>query len=69
MTKNDLQLVDADLTVGFTVDEVAASLHVCPRTIYRAVKSGDLKCFRVGRAVRITRDQLADYLRRIEING
>lgn len=57
MTSPDLQLVG-----GYPVDQWAASLNVNPRTLYRAIERGDLRCYRIGRAIRVTRDQIIDFL-------
>lgn len=47
---------------AFTVEQVATMLCVAPKTIYRLVASGDLGCIRVGRAMRITREQLERFM-------
>ena len=62
MSSNGLQLVEPELVEGFKVEQVAASLNVHPRTLYRAIRRGELECLRIGRAVRVTRDQLDRYL-------
>lgn len=55
----------SDLTAleGFSVNEVSALLHVEPKTIRREIYRGKLKAFRVGRAVRISRQSIEDYLK------
>jgi excisionase family DNA binding protein len=47
-----------------TVTEVAAALRVSRATIYRLVHSGDLAGVRVGKAVRITRRAVQDFMSR-----
>ena len=47
---------------AFTVDEVASSLHVTTKTVRRLIWKGELGSIHVGRAVRVTRRQLADYV-------
>lgn len=47
---------------AFSIDELAASLHVCPKTLYRAVERGELKAYRIGRAIRVSLAQLNEYL-------
>lgn len=44
------------------VAAAAKQLDVSPKTIYRLIASGKLGCIRIGRAVRITHDQLAAYV-------
>jgi excisionase family DNA binding protein len=48
----------------YTMAEVATRLKVAERTIKRHVQSGHLQSFKVGRARRITEDQLNDFIRR-----
>jgi excisionase family DNA binding protein len=45
-----------------TVAEVSHALRVSPMTVYRLIKTGELKAFKVGRAFRIYEDSYADYL-------
>lgn len=47
---------------AYTVDEVAATLHVTPKTVRRLIWKGELKSVRVGRAVRVTQQQLSEYI-------
>ncbi len=47
-----------------TIADVAKILKVHPKSIYRWVDSGKLKCSRAGRSVRFTGDQLSDFLNR-----
>lgn len=47
----------------YTVAEVAERLQVCQRTIYRAIKNGELKANRLGRAIRISETALSDFLK------
>ena len=49
-------------TRGNTVKKVAEHLGTCERTIYREIANGNLHCLRIGRAIRITDAQLAQYL-------
>jgi excisionase family DNA binding protein len=41
-----------------TVTDVAATLKVSTRTLYRWIKSGDLPVRRLGRSIRIDREEL-----------
>ena len=45
-----------------SVPRAADALGVCDRTIRREIAAGHLGCVRVGRAVRITREQLINYV-------
>lgn len=47
---------------GHSVPWVAEAWGVNPRTIYREVARGNLKCVRIGRVIRITDEQMAKYL-------
>ena len=49
-----------------TVSEVAGLLNVSDRHVYDLVKEGKIACQRHGRAIRVTRDQFAEYLREAE---
>ena len=44
------------------VPRAADALAVCERTIRREIAAGRLGCVRVGRAIRITREQLTRYI-------
>jgi excisionase family DNA binding protein len=50
--------------LAYTDGEVAALLHVSKRTVYRLRKSGALRAVRIGRAVRVPADALAQFLKR-----
>jgi excisionase family DNA binding protein len=45
----------------FTVEEVAERWKVHPATVYKLVKAGKLKAFRVQRVFRIRMDDLEEY--------
>lgn len=49
-------------TLAFDTIEAARLASVSPSTIRRAIASGGLKPVRFGRAVRITRDSLSEWL-------
>lgn len=47
----------------YSTDEVAKILGVTRPTIHRYIRSGKLKCFKLGnRLVRITQEMLDDYI-------
>lgn len=70
---NVFQLVEADAprTVELFADQpdvmskkqISALLQVDPKTIEREIQRGRLGCIRVGRCVRITKNQLIDYVK------
>ena len=47
-----------------SVHEVAVILGVTEKTVRQLIKTGDLKCIKVGRLIRIPKDRLIDYLER-----
>lgn len=47
---------------AFPMHYWADKVGVCDRTIYRAIQAGELECLRIGKAVRITKRQFAQYL-------
>ena len=47
---------------AFPISYWAKKIGVCDRTIYRAIQDGKLECLRIGRSVRITKRQFAQYL-------
>jgi excisionase family DNA binding protein len=49
--------------LAYTMPEAAAAIGVCERTIWQAIKEGYLKASKIGRSVRIHRDELDRFLR------
>jgi len=45
-----------------TVKQVAEQLNVSIGAVYKAIQNGSLEHFRFGSAIRITEEQLTDYL-------
>ena len=45
-----------------TVKQVADQLNVSIGAVYKAIQNGSLEHFRFGSAIRITEEQLTDYL-------
>ena len=45
-----------------TVPEVAKYLRVNPKTIYEAIKAGDMPSQRVGRVIRLRREAILNWL-------
>ncbi len=54
------------LTQLLTINETARIEHVSPRTVRRQIESGDLRHHRIGRAVRISPEDLASFLNRLK---
>ena len=46
----------------FTVQELADSLNVHPNTIRNWINSGDLKSYKLGNALRISKEDLEKFL-------
>lgn len=49
--------------LAYSMREAAAALGLCERSIWQAIKDGHLKASRIGRSVRIHRDELDRFLR------
>ena len=62
-----MKLVDAPRLVDapdvLTVDQVAELLQVDRKSVYRAVKLGELGSVRLGRTIRVSKESLRTYLR------
>ena len=46
-----------------SVSDVADVLKVCDMTVRREIQAGRMSHIRVGRAIRVTRPQLVEYMR------
>lgn len=46
----------------YTTDEIVDLLHVTRRSIYSYIKDGKLKAVKVGKAWRVTQENLEDFL-------
>ena len=46
----------------FTVKQVAKQLNLSIGAVYKAIQNGSLEHFRFGSAIRITQEQLTEYL-------
>lgn len=47
-----------------TVDQLASFLQVCPETVRRYVRNGDIKAVKLGRALRFSKEQIEDFINR-----
>jgi excisionase family DNA binding protein len=54
--------IDGAGTQFLTVSEVAGALRVSNMTVYRLVSAGELPAVKVGRSVRLRRDEVDEYL-------
>lgn len=52
------------LTQLLTINEVAHQESVSTRTVRRQIESGDLPYYRIGRAIRVSPEDLAAFLKR-----
>lgn len=78
MAENALQLVPtkeqsvelfSNVPDVMLVGGVADELHVTKATIYREIQRGKLGCIHVGRALRVTKTQLLQYLEEAATNA
>ena len=56
----------ADIPPRMSVNKAAQVLGLSTSTVYRLVRSGELRCNRMGGAVRIGPEHIMDYLERTE---
>ena len=52
-----------------TVSEAAEWLQISKNKVYELVNRGELPSFRIGRAIRIFKDELVDFLRMQKVGG
>lgn len=55
--------------ISYTIEEIANQLRVSKLTVYDLVKKGDLPVFKVGRQMRITSEDLNQYIRNHRSGG
>ncbi len=46
-----------------TVKEVATKLKISLGAVYKAISAGDLECHRFGKSIRISQQQLDEYMK------
>ena len=51
-----------------TVPEVAEAFGVCAQTVRRLIASGELESVHIGRAVRVTRSAMVDFIARQKVS-
>ena len=54
-------------THAYTVEEIAASLHIGRSSAYTLVRKGYFKSVRIGTAIRISRKSFDDWLDQLEL--
>lgn len=47
-----------------TVDQLANFLQVCPETVRRYIRNGDIKSVKLGRSHRFSKEQIEDFINR-----
>lgn len=65
MKPNELITPETRLLV-LSVPELAAALQIGRNAAYKLVKSGKIRCIRLGRNIRIPQSALLDYLNQAE---
>jgi excisionase family DNA binding protein len=51
----------------FTVKQVAQKLNLSIGSVYKAIQSGALGHYRFGTAIRVTEEQLSEYLENVRV--
>ena len=52
--------------LALTMREAAEELRICERSVWQAIRDGHLKAAKLGRSVRIRREELERFLRDAE---
>jgi excisionase family DNA binding protein len=47
-----------------TMDQAGESIGLCGKSIYSLIRKGSLRCIRIGKAVRVSPSDLADFIDR-----
>ena len=50
----------------YLVEELAKKLRVCNMTIYRYIKAGKIKAYKIGKEFRINKDEFNKFLDRVK---
>ena len=62
--KNDLKNMPTRRSEYLTIPEAAEMLRVSQRSLYRWMREGQLRCFRVGNTTRIAVKDMDDFIER-----
>jgi excisionase family DNA binding protein len=54
---------------AYTVEQVAKMLHVGRDKVYHLLRTGQLRSIKIGKLRRITEQQLAEFVARLEDNA
>ena len=69
--ENEMQNLNKPFPAGqrlaYSMREAAQALGICERSVWQAIKDGRLKACKLGRSVRIRRDELERFLRDAEV--
>jgi excisionase family DNA binding protein len=57
------------MTTYISISEVQQTLSVSRSTVYRLIERGELRCVHIGRAVRISSEDVQAFLRRLCMTG
>ena len=49
--------------LAYSMREAAEAIGICERSVWQVIKDGRLKAIKIGRSVRITREELLSFLR------
>jgi len=49
--------------LAYSMREAAEAIGICERSVWQVIKDGRLKAIKIGRSVRITREELLRFLR------
>lgn len=60
-------MLDSDYRLALTMREAAKVLGICERSVWQAIRDGRLKAAKIGRSVRIRREELERFLRDAEV--
>ena len=52
----------------YLVEELANKLRVCNMTVYRYIKAGKIKAYKIGKEFRIDNKEFNNFLDRVKIN-
>ncbi len=61
-------MTDTSPPAWYSTDEAAEDLGISQRTVYNLINTGQLTGRRIGRVIRIRREDLDDYLQRAVID-
>jgi len=51
----------------YLVEELAEKLRVCNMTVYRYIKAGKIKAYKIGKEFRIDEKEFNNFLNKVEV--